>query len=281
MSAPATHNSDSVIALDMSTGEEVWVFQALAGDVWNVACHLGRANCPEDAGPDFDFGGGITLTRDSSGDDIIVAGQKSGVVYALDPDRSGAVIWDRRLSQGTSNGGIHWGVSTSGDTVWVAVADPPRQREGYVPKPGLHALNLADGAIRWSKLVTRGCDIDPSAAPRVGLVAMQEGEPADLWPQCSFYYGHSAAPLHANGVLYAGALDGKVRLLDAGTGEVLRVIETNREFLGANGVEGHGGAIDLSGVVVDRNRLFIYSGYGMFGQMPGNVLLAFDLHIKN
>jgi streptogramin lyase len=277
MSAPATHNSDSVVALDMSTGEEVWVFQATAGDIWNVACHLGRANCPEESGPDFDFGGGITLTRDSSGNDIIVAGQKSGVVYALDPDRSGAVIWERQLSQGTSNGGIHWGVSSSGDTVWVTVADPPRQREGYVPKPGVHALDLADGSIRWSQLVTRGCNIDPSAAPRVGLVAMQEGEPQDLWPECSFYYGHSAAPLHANGVVYAGALDGKVRLLHADTGEILRVIETNREFEGANGVDGHGGAIDLSGIVVDRNRLFIYSGYGMFGQMPGNVLLSYEL----
>ena len=44
-----------------------------------------------------------------------------------------------------------------------------------------------------------------------------------------------------------------------------------------NGIEGHGGAIDLSGVVVDGERLFVYSGYGMFGQMPGNVLLAYQL----
>jgi polyvinyl alcohol dehydrogenase (cytochrome) len=281
MSAPATHNSDAVIALDMATGEEVWVFQALAGDIWNVACHLGRANCPENAGPDFDFGGGITLTRDAMGNDVIVAGQKSGQVFALDPDRSGAVIWEQRLSQGTSNGGIHWGVATAGDTVWATVADPPRQREGYVPKPGIHALDLTDGSVRWSRLVERGCEINPAAAPRVGLVAMQEGEPADLWPQCSFYYGHSAAPLYANGVVYAGALDGKLRLLDAGTGEILRVIETNRAFQGDNGIEGHGGAIDLSGVVVDGNRLFVYSGYGMFGQMPGNVLLAFAIAQQN
>jgi streptogramin lyase/mono/diheme cytochrome c family protein len=275
MSAPATHTSDAVIALDMATGEEVWVFQALAGDIWNVACHLGRANCPENAGPDFDFGGGITLTRDANGKTIIVAGQKSGQVYALDPDRSGAVIWEQRLSQGTSNGGVHWGVATAGDTVWATVADPPRQRAGYVPKPGIHALNLADGSVRWSRLVERGCEISPAATPRVGLVAMQDGEPADLWPACSFYYGHSAAPLYANGVVYAGALDGKLRLLDAKTGAILRVIETNREFMADNGISGHGGAIDLSGVVVDGNRLFVYSGYGMFGQMPGNVLLAF------
>ncbi len=277
LSPPATHNSDSVIALDMATGEEVWVFQALAGDIWNVACHLGRANCPDPAGPDFDFGGGITLARDANGRDIIVAGQKSGQVHALDPDRSGAVIWQRRLSQGTSNGGIHWGVAASDDTVWVTVADPPRQRDGYVPRPGVHALDLATGAVRWSRLVERGCAFDPAAAPRIGLVAMQDAAPDDLWPECSFYYGHSAAPLHANGVVYAGALDGRLRLFDAASGEILRVIETSREFAAGNGVPGHGGAIDLSGVVVDGARLFVYSGYGMFGQMPGNVLLAWEL----
>ena len=277
MSPPATHNSDSVIALDMATGEEVWVFQALAGDIWNVACHLGGANCPADAGPDFDFGGGITLTQTPEGTDVIVAGQKSGVVYALNPDSAGAVIWQRRLSQGTSNGGIHWGVATSGDTVWVTVADPPRNRPGYVPKPGIHALDLGSGDVRWSHRVERGCEFDPASAPRVGLAAMQDAEPDELWSACSFYYGHSAAPLYANGVVFAGALDGKLRMLDAATGRVLRVIDTNREFETINGLPGHGGAIDLSGVVVDGERLFVYSGYGMFGQMPGNVLLAYAL----
>ena len=254
-----------------------WVFQALAGDVWNVACHTGGANCPENAGPDFDFGGGITIARDSHGRDMIVAGQKSGVVYALDPDRSGAVIWQTRLSQGTTNGGIHWGVATSNDTVWVTIADPPRRREGYVPRPGVHALDLSSGEVRWSTFVERDCELGPASTPRVGLVAMQEGEPQNPWPECSFYYGHSAAPLHANGVIYAGALDGKLRMLDANSGEILRVIDTNRAYTGDNGIEGHGGAIDLSGVVVSGSRLFLYSGYGMFGQMPGNVLLAYEL----
>lgn len=277
MSPPATSNSDSVIALSLDTGEPQWVFQALAGDIWNVACHIGAANCPEDAGPDFDFGGAITLVRDADGNDVVVAGQKSGEVFALDPDDEGRVLWRRRLSMGTSNGGIHWGVASDGDKVWVTIADPPRQREGYEPKPGIHALDLANGEVLWSQLVDRGCAFEPANAPRVGLVAMQDAGPVNPWPECSFYYGHSAAPLHANGVVFAGALDGKLRLLDAETGEILRVIETNRSFDTINGVEGHGGAIDLSGVVVDGERLFLYSGYGMFGQMPGNVLLMFSL----
>jgi polyvinyl alcohol dehydrogenase (cytochrome) len=277
MSPPATHNSDSVVALNMQTGAEEWVFQALAGDIWNVACHLGAANCPDDAGPDFDFGGGITLTQNSAGDDVIVAGQKSGIVYTLDPDRKGAVIWQQRLSMGTSNGGIHWGVATSGDTIWATVADPPRQRAGYVPNPGIYALNLADGEINWSVRVERDCEFDLSNAPRIGLVEMQNSATASSWPECSFYYGHSAAPLYANGLVYAGALDGKLRILDAASGEILRIIETNRGFAGDNGIDGHGGAIDLSGVVVDGRRLFLYSGYGVFGQMPGNILLGYEI----
>jgi streptogramin lyase/mono/diheme cytochrome c family protein len=277
MSPPATHNSDSVIALDVKTGEVDWVFQALAGDIWNVACHMGGANCPENSGPDFDFGGGITLTTNGEGKDVIVAGQKSGHVYALDPDNKGTPIWQQRLSMGTSNGGIHWGVATSGNTVWAAIADPPRQREGYVPRPGVYALSLVDGERRWSLPVERGCEFDPTTAPRVGLAAMRDSGPTNSWPDCSFYYGHSAAPLYANGLVYAGALDGKLRILDAASGEVLRVIDTKRGFDADNGVKGHGGAIDLSGVVVDGRRLFVYSGYGMFGQMPGNVLLAYEL----
>jgi polyvinyl alcohol dehydrogenase (cytochrome) len=157
------------------------------------------------------------------------------------------------------------------------VADPPRSREGYVPKPGVYALNLANGKRRWSTPVVRDCEFDPASAPRVGLAAMQDEAPADPWPECSFYYGQSSAPLFSNGLVYAGALDGKLRILDAKSGEVVRVIDTKRRYAADNGVAGHGGAIDVSGVLVTGDRLFISSGYGMFGQMPGNVLLAYKL----
>jgi len=125
--------------------------------------------------------------------------------------------------------------------------------------------------------VERGCEFNAANAPRVGLVAMLFANPQNPWPDCSFYYGHSAAPLYANGVVYAGALDGKLRMFNAATGDLIRTIDTNRAYAADNGVEGHGGAIDLSGVVIAGNRLFVHSGYGMFGQMPGNMLLAYEL----
>jgi polyvinyl alcohol dehydrogenase (cytochrome) len=100
------------------------------------------------------------------------------------------------------------------------------------------------------------------------------------WPECSYYYGQSAAAVVANGVVYAGALDGKLRLLDADTGKELRVIDTNRAYRASNGVEGHGGAIDVGGALVNGDQLFILSGYGMFGQMPGNMLLVYRLESR-
>ena len=74
-----------------------------------------------------------------------------------------------------------------------------------------------------------------------------------------------------------GALDGKLRLLDARDGSLLREFQTAKAFKADNGVEGHGGAIDVGGVVVAGPYLFVVSGYSMFGQMPGNMLLAYRL----
>ena len=45
-------------------------------------------------------------------------------------------------------------------------------------------------------------------------------------------------------------------------------------------VNGKGGAIDGPAPVVSDGMLFVNSGYGMFGQMPGNVLLAFKIEVQ-
>jgi polyvinyl alcohol dehydrogenase (cytochrome) len=276
-SSPATDTSDSIFALDLKTGEKRWVFQALADDAWNAACLSGGASCPKENGPDFDFGASVMLVHRDKGD-LLLAGQKSGEVFALDPDKGGAVVWRRRVGSGSSNGGVHHGMATDGERVYVPVADPERKIQGYVPKPGVYALSVATGEVLWSLPVQRGCTFDPKDAPLVGLAEMAKGKSGHSpWPACSYYYGQSAAAVYANGVVYAGALDGKLRMIDAATGEPLRIIETNLPFTATNGVEGHGGAIDVGGAIVDDDQLFITSGYGMFGQMPGNMLLVYGL----
>lgn len=286
LSHPATDTSDAIVALDMATGAQAWLFQATQADVWNAACLNDGANCPENAGGDFDFGASVILARRGDGSDILLAGQKSGDVFALDPDNAGALLWQRRVSNAaigpdlhrtTTNGGIHWGMSVAGQRLLVSAADPERIRPGYDPRPGIHALNLADGAVAWFRPVERGCHIPDENKPLVGLQNMRAGKVIDLATQyaCSFYFGLSAALTSTAELVFSGSLDGKLRAWDIASGELLWQTETARPFTGVNGVEGHGGAIDVGGQVLAGDWLYVQSGYSMFGQLPGNVLLAY------
>jgi polyvinyl alcohol dehydrogenase (cytochrome) len=79
------------------------------------------------------------------------------------------------------------------------------------------------------------------------------------------------------GVVFSGSVDGHLRAYAAGTGEVLWDVSTAREFKTVNGSPAHGGSIDAGGPVVVNGILFVNSGYGQWGGMPGNVLLAFSV----
>jgi polyvinyl alcohol dehydrogenase (cytochrome) len=85
----------------------------------------------------------------------------------------------------------------------------------------------------------------------------------------------SGAPTIIDGAVVEGSLDGLLRAFDAKTAEVLFTFDTAQKFEGLNGISGAGGAIDNASIVATQGYVFVSSGYGMFGQMPGNVLLAF------
>ncbi len=279
---PATDTSDAIIALDIDTGSLVWKYQAIAGDVWNAACLNDGPNCPESAGEDFDFGASVIIADRPDGTQILLAGQKSGEVFALDPDpqgMDGSVLWRTRISQGTSNGGIHWGMALAGETLFVPVADPERTTAGYTPRPGLTAINVADGEILWHRPVERGCDFDYVNRPLVGLENTRAAVSQDSAKQyeCSYYYGLSAAVIATSELVFSGGLDGRVRAYDGSTGDILWQTETAKRFDALNGVEGHGGAIDVAGQVLVDDWLYVLSGYSMFGQLPGNMLLAYKI----
>ena len=289
LSHPVTDTSDAIVALDMDSGALAWRFQALAGDAWNAACLNGGANCPQNPGGDFDFGASVIMAELPDGSELLLAGQKSGDVYALKPDPTGSegeVVWHRRVSnagvgpdlaQSTTNGGVHWGMALSGERLLVAAADPERVRPDYIPKPGLHALNLTDGEILWFQPVTRGCEIAEEDKPMIGLQNMRAGKKIELADQyrCSFYYGLSAAVLATPELVFSAGLDGRIRAFDIASGELLWQAETAKPFEADNGISGHGGAIDVSGQVLADGWLYVQSGYSMFGQLPGNVLLAY------
>ena len=286
MTHPATDTSDAIIALDMATGKLAWKFQATVGDVWNAGCLGDGPNCPEDPGGDFDFGASVIIATDVNGRELLLAGQKSGEVYALNPDTEnpkGDLLWKQRVSDGTTNGGIHWGMSLSGNTLVVPVADPERDREGYTPRPGLYALDLASGEILWEQPVSRGCDMKEENKPLIGLENTRSTRKISLEDQysCSFYYGLSAASTTTDTLAFSAGLNGVLRAYDLESGEILWETISAAPFQGVNGIEGHGGAVDVGGQVLAGDWLYLQSGYSMFGQLPGNVLLAYRLKTAN
>ena len=261
-SLPVTETSDAIIAFDLDTGERKWVFQATPRDMWNYACRNG-ANC--DVGTeavvlDHDFGGSVMITTREDGRDVLVVGQKSGTVWALDPDRQGALVWSQKISAGGMNGGIHWGTATDGTRVFVPMNDP----RGPTPEfplggAGLHALDLASGKILWTRKAEGDCS----------------GDRKERYPNCDSRLGYSPAPLVVDGAVVQGSVDGVLRVFDAASGATLWSYDTIRRFDTVNGVEGKGGSIDSAPYVAANGTLFVVSGYSRFGETPGNVLLAF------
>lgn len=258
-SSPATSMSDAIVAIDLATGAIKWHFQATANDAFNMACgRPGRAgaNCPKEKGPDFDFGASVVIAKMTNGKDVLLAGQKSGAVFALDPDADGKVLWQRRLSPGSALGGIHWGLAADEAQVYVPIGDPPGVRNR---RPGVQALRIDDGADVWRHIAERGCAPERSAEP---------------WPDCPPRHEFSAAVSLAGDVVLAGGMDGRVFALARSDGAVRWSFATNRHFATVNGVDAHGGAIDNAGVVAVDGQVIVQSGYGLFG-MPGNALLVF------
>src|SRR5690606_38229653 len=129
-SNPPSELSDAFVALDLDTGAILWSRQMTEGDAWTAACRMidpeDRTNCADEEAPDFDFGASPMLIDLGNGRRVLVAGQKSGVVHALDPDRDGALVWQHRVGRGGSMGGVQWGSATDGENVYVALSDVVR-----------------------------------------------------------------------------------------------------------------------------------------------------------
>ena len=134
LTRPARDTSDSIIAVDMDSGEMVWKFQATRDDAWNMSCGSPAAtNCPDPQGPDLDFGMSPILATTPEGRDILVVGQKSGVVFGFDPEHGGELLWSQRLGRGGMLGGIHWGMAVDGRLAYAPVSD---RQTGLTREPG-------------------------------------------------------------------------------------------------------------------------------------------------
>ncbi len=254
-SSPAEGSSDAIIAFDLRDGHILWIRQTTKNDAWNVACMPfieDKSNCPAEDGPDFDYGAPPILVHARAGD-IIVAGQKSGFAYGIAPD-DGALIWQRQLGRGGSQGGIHFGMAAAGDVVFVPVAD---YDDGLVSaadaKPGIHAVSASTGEVLWSTITKNRC-----------------GEREDCDP------GISAPVTAIPGVVFAGHMDGRLRAYDAKNGSVLWEFDADRPIKTISGEMAKGGSFGGgSGPIIANGHVYANSGYGIYFHMPGNVLLVF------
>jgi polyvinyl alcohol dehydrogenase (cytochrome) len=191
---------------------------------------------------------------------VVLGGQKTGVMHAIDPDAKGKVLWKTRVGKGGILGGIEWGSATDGKAVYVAVSDARWEQGQFFGDKvaldplhggGLFALDVRDGKMLWQ-------------APPVSCEGRERCSPAQ-----------TAAVTVIPGVVFSGSMSGVMRAFDSASGDVIWTYDTVRDYETVNGAEGRGGAIDQSGVVVVDGMLYMNSGYANWGGLPGNVLLAF------
>lgn len=250
---PAVNTTDAVMAVDLATGKRLWTRQLTANDAYVIGCgpNAKSETCPQETGPDFAVGTSPILRSLPGGRRILAVGQKSGLAWGINPD-DGTVVWQHRVGQGTPLGGIEWGGAADDRLVYYPNADGLL---GMKAAGGLAAIRLATGEREWW-------------APPIATCPDQSMKciPAQ-----------SAAASMIPGVVFSGATDGMMRAYSATDGKVLWEFATARDFETVNGVKARGGSINGPGATIANGMVFTNSGYGSFGQMAGNVLLAFSV----
>lgn len=252
---PEQKEMNAVIAIDLKTGAHKWVQQTIPKDVWLGRCQSQSTaqgkqvnpNCPDEEGPDFDFSAAPLITTTRARRDLIVIPQKSGVIWALDPDKNGEVVWQFRYGQGSGLGG-QWGASADGVNAYIGTGD------AFSPTPGgMHAVNLETGKQVWA------------VAPQPKLCGTVRG--------CSSSQAGTISAIP--GAVFSAGGDGGLRAYASSDGSIVWTFDTNRPFKTVNGVDANGGSMDGPGVVISGGMLYVNSGYGGIAGRPGNVLLAF------
>ncbi|HJT87433.1 MAG TPA: PQQ-binding-like beta-propeller repeat protein [Bryobacteraceae bacterium] len=242
---PAPKTTDSIMALDLDNGKVLWSVQDTSGDAWVVSCIAGRGapeNCPKDAGPDYDFGSSPILVTLADGRNVLIAGQKSGNVWAHDPEHKGAVLWKTPV--------VSKPPEATGQITFGGGAD---DRNAYfgLNSGGVVALSLTNGEREWF---------------------------SDITPASGRKSGQDAAVSIIPGVIFSGGWDGVLRALSTKDGTVLWQFDMAREFDTVNHVPAKGGSMGASGPTVAGGMVFAGAGYpGVQSGRNGNVLLAFGV----
>ena len=249
---------DAIHALELDTGRRAWVKQVTARDFHLDNCRPGSSgNCPAELGPGWDFGSAPILHTLEGGRQVLLAGQKSGVLYAMDPDDQGRILWQRKLGFGGPMGGMHRGSAADGLQVYAAVSDLWRADS---PRPGLTALKVATGEEVWHVPT-------PKVACSWFIGLCRRGQPAAV----------TVIP----GVVFSGAVDGHLRAYAAETGAIVWEHDTAKPHPVVGGGHASGGSIDGGGATVAHGAVYVTSGHADTGLgKKGNLLLAFTVDGK-
>jgi polyvinyl alcohol dehydrogenase (cytochrome) len=252
---PETPTADSVVALDMDSGKILWATQFTQPKMDAIVCGTpARPGCTPPHVPEFDLGASPVLVKLHNGKRVLVLGQKTGMVYAVDPDDQGKLLWFDRAGKGGLLGGVQWGMATNGKSVFVAVSDLAFLGRGPNPNEGggISAYRVENGKLLWH-------------TPAPGCGERRPCSPAQS-------QAISAIP----GAVFSGSIDGHLRAYGASDGKIIWDFDTARSFDTVNKIEAKGGSLDVGGPVIAGGMMFVVSGYPGFGAMPGNVLLAFS-----
>jgi polyvinyl alcohol dehydrogenase (cytochrome) len=151
-----------------------------------------------------------------------------------------------------------WGSAADRDHVYVANSDVRFAPGGVLhldPNAGggLFSLELASGKIAW-KVPPYECGMRKQCSPAL-----------------------SAAVTVIPGVVFSGGVSGYLRAHATTDGSLLWEFDTAGDHSTVNGVAARGGAMEGPGPTIAGDMLYVNSGYGQWGGLPGNVLLAFSV----
>src|SRR5229473_3057575 len=259
---PPTTTKKNVQGTDLygPSGAAIWSSPTI--DVKRKAVYAGTGNNYSDPPTrdsdavlafDLDTGSSPILRSLPDGKDVLLIGQKSGMVYGIDPDKRGEILWEVQIGKGGALGGVMWGMAADNTNVYVPLSD-------IFPGPagGLFALKISSGEKVWTVPPPV-----PACKGKGGCSAAQMA-PATLLP----------------GVVFSGSLDGHLRAYSTADGKVIWDLDTLRDYETVNGVKAHGGSMNATGPTIADGMMFVNSGYSQLTGMAGNVLLALTVDGK-
>jgi polyvinyl alcohol dehydrogenase (cytochrome) len=232
--------ADAVVALGLADGKVQWSRQ-----LSSPQAGLERLEGPP------------VMRTPATGRETLLASQRSGMVYALDPEHAGEILWQLPAAAPNAPAGISPGAAADHRSLYVPLSGLEAQPANDAG--GLTAVDVKAGTRRWHI---------PSPTPA-----------------CS--WGEATACAHAQtqpvtvipGAAFSGSMDGHLRAYSTIDGKILWDYDTAKDYRTVNQINAAGGSLQAGGAIIVNGVVYVNSGAADRGQ-PGNVLLAFSVDGK-